>query len=212
MSEKPIVMAGRDPESKKIKVEVTQPKQKQLEQVVTGTVKKPTLGDKVKKVLFSNDGESVKSYLIHDVLLPAVKNTIWEAVTGGMKMSMFGTREPARGISRDRERSYYNYGSRNVYGREPERDMRASATRRESTPLEFDEVVIPERGSAEHVLSVMCELIDQYDVVSVSDFHDLVGISAISTDNNWGWTNLSAAYVSPTRGGFIIKFPRPRAI
>lgn len=212
MSEKPIVMAGRDPESKKIKVEVTQPKQKQLEQVVAGTVQKPTLGDKVKKVLFSNDGESVKSYLVYDVLLPAVKNTIWEVVTGGMKMSMFGTREPARGISRDRDRSYYDYGTRNVYGREPERDMRAGAPRRGTTPLEFDKIVIPERGSAEHVLSVMCELIDQYDVVSVSDFHDLVGISAISTDNNWGWTNLSAAYVSPTRGGFIIKFPRPRAI
>lgn len=213
MNEKPIVTAGLNPENKKINIEVQTPQKKQLSQVAEGSLKKPTLGDRIKKVMFSSDGESVKSYLLHDVLMPAIKNTIWEAVTGGMKISMWGQNEPARGIQRDNGKSYYNYGSRYVYNREPERDYRPQTqARRTTTPLDFDEVIIPDRGSAEHVLSVMCELIDQYEVVSVSDFHDLVGISAISTDNSWGWTNLSAAYVAPTRGGFVIKFPRPRAI
>ena len=61
---------------------------------------------------------------------------------------------------------------------------------------------------AEDVLERMDELIATYQVVSVADFYDLVGVSGNYTDNKYGWTDIRNASVIRVRDGYMIKLPK----
>lgn len=59
----------------------------------------------------------------------------------------------------------------------------------------------------------MDAIIEEYDVASVADLYDLVGISRKFTDQRYGWDNLSDARVERLRdGGYILRMPRAKAI
>ena len=74
---------------------------------------------------------------------------------------------------------------------------------------ELDTIIILEsRGEAEDVLERMDELIATYQVVSVADFYDLVGVSGNYTDNKYGWTDIRNASVIHVRDGYMIKLPK----
>ena len=73
----------------------------------------------------------------------------------------------------------------------------------------FDDIVLESRGEAEEVLSRMDELLEMYEIVSVADLYDLVGITHDYTDNNYGWTNIRTAEVVRVRnGGYMLKLPK----
>ena len=76
----------------------------------------------------------------------------------------------------------------------------------------FDDIVIPSRQEADEVLEKMDEIIDRYDIVSVSDYYDLVGETGNYTDNKYGWSSLRTAEVVRVRDGYIIKLPKPKVI
>ena len=58
----------------------------------------------------------------------------------------------------------------------------------------------------------MQEIIDTYQVVSVADLYDLVGIRGNFTDNKYGWTNIRNASVEHVRDGYMLKLPKALAI
>ena len=49
---------------------------------------------------------------------------------------------------------------------------------------------------------------EAYQVVSVADFYDLVGVSGNYTDNKYGWTDIRNASVIRVRDGYMIKLPK----
>ena len=63
-------------------------------------------------------------------------------------------------------------------------------------------------GEIEEAVAEMEELIDMYQLVSVADFYDLVGVSGNYTDNKYGWTNVRNASVVRVRDGYMIKLPK----
>ena len=68
---------------------------KEIKAVVNGKVtkKKKGIGSKIGAVLFDdNNVGDVKEYVIFDVIVPAVKNAISNAITGGIDMLLFGER------------------------------------------------------------------------------------------------------------------------
>ena len=69
-------------------------------------------------------------------------------------------------------------------------------------------LLLESRGEAEDVLERMDELIATYQVVSVADFYDLVGVSGNYTDNKYGWTDIRNASVIRVRDGYMIKLPK----
>lgn len=77
---------------------------------------------------------------------------------------------------------------------------------------DFDEIVLETRGDAEIVIEKLRDTLAQYDVVTVADLYDLVGITGSFTDNKWGWYNLRDARVSPVRGGYLLDLPGTTAI
>ncbi len=192
------------PNSHKSKEEQqTAPPEKKVEKVVSGSVKsrKKSEIQKFADVFIQEDAQKVKSYILMDVLVPAVKKAISDIVTNGIDMILYGEtgRTKKNGTaSKVSYRSYYD-------NRDDRRDYGSSRTR---TGYDYDDVILDNRGEAEEVLSRMDELIATYGLVSVADFYDLVGITGSYTDNKYGWTDIRNASVVRVHDGYTIKLPR----
>lgn len=195
-----------EPNSHKYKKEKQQEQREKLKPVVTGVAKtkKKTGMQKFMDTFVQEDAQSIKTYILSDVLIPAAKKAINDIVTNGISMILYGdTAQKKKGsASKVSYRSYYDQPSRDP------RDRRS-----DMGVLNYDEVVFDSRRDAEAVLMQMDELIDSYGFVTVADLYDISNISnAEYTTNKYGWTNLRNAQVIRIRDGYTIKLPKAMPI
>lgn len=178
--------------------------EKKIEKVVSGTVK-PKKKSEIRKfadVFIQEDVNNVGSYILQDILVPAVKKAISDIVTNGIDMILYGETGRTKKKSPSSNVSYRSY-----YERDRERDCDRYASRNRNS-YSYDDIIIDNRGEAEEVLSRMDELIDTYGLASVADFYELVGVTGNYTDNKYGWTDIRNASVVRVRDGYIIKLPK----
>lgn len=196
------------PNSHKFKEEQQQSaveEKKKVEKIVDGKVKTKKKNEitKFKDVFISEDIGNVKSYILMDVLVPAIKKAVSDIVTNGIDMILYGgsgrSGKDRFGASKI---SYQNYYDR--------RDNRPAVSEsRTRSGYSYDDVILPTRGDAEEVLARMDELIETYGIVSVADLYDLVGVTGNYTDNKYGWTNIRNAEPIRLRdGGYMLKLPK----
>lgn len=186
---------------------------KKVTKVVTGSVevrKKSAL-----QTFFGDDLENVGSYILNDVVIPALKNTISEVVGNGIDMLLFGSTYSGSGRRRGRSSyvTYSSFGSR--YGKERDRDDRERSYQRTGRDRgrDLESVIFDTRSDAEEVLSQLVDFVVDYGEATVADFYDLAGISGEFTDNKYGWESLDGARVErDTFGGYHIRFPRVRPL
>lgn len=195
------------PNSHKYKEEQKQKaleEKKRVEKITTGKVTVKKKGEMSKfagKIISQEDVGNIRSYLIDDVIIPTIKNTIWDAFTNSLDMVLFG------GTGRGKKKSSANKISyRDYYDKRD--DRRRYGQSRVNSLYDLDDIVLESRGEAERVLDQMSELIDTYKFVRVSDLYDLIGESCDYTANNYGWSNLRNADVIHTRDGYKLKLPR----
>ena len=167
-------------------------------------VKKKSELHKLADTFISEDAAKVKSYVIGDVLIPAIKKAISDIVTNGIDMILYGETGHSKRSSSSRI-SYSKYY-------DDRRDDRRSSTSSLRSRYDYDDVIFETRDEAKEVLERMDELIDLYGVASIADFYDLAGITGNYTDNKYGWTNLASADVVRVRDGYTIKLPRVRPL
>lgn len=180
------------------------PNTPKVDKIVKGSVvqKKKSLGDRIKNTMTGDDVQSVGSVILFEVLIPALKNMLYDSVNKGSERLLFGDSRPKKSGSR----SSYSYGS--MYRREEDRPTPYESTRNRSSH-NFDSIVLTERGDAEEVIDSLRMLIEDYNQARVSDLHDLLGTTANTTDDKWGWRDLRNAGISLIRGGYRIDLPRP---
>lgn len=195
--------------------EVVVKEKKELKSVLSEKpvkVKKSLLGRLVSGIVGPEGLPGIGSYVNDEIVKPAIKNIIVDAVTSGINMVMHGDRGGAPrntrgGYSGGRSyRPHVNYGSSyRGSSNHSEQDRVISRTVRSG----IEEYVIADRYDAAHVLTTLTESADMYDSVSVADYYDLIGVPSQYTDNNHGWTidSISRASIIPVRGGYAIKFP-----
>ena len=199
-------MEDYKPNSNRFKQEQEQkenkPQEKRVTKVVAGTVKtrKKSKFAQFTEEFISEDAKNVKSYVLGEVLIPAIKKAISDIVTDGIDIILYG--ESRRGSKRSTAdrisyKSYYHRDS--VRSREP-RALNYGYT--------FDDIILNSRGEAEDVLSRMDELMETYGLVRVADLYDLVGITGNFTDNKYGWMNIRSAEIVRVRDGYMIKMPK----
>jgi hypothetical protein len=178
---------------------------KRIEKVVSGVVvkRKKSLCRRFLETFIADDIHDVGSYIIHDVLIPAAKDTLYDLIKGSLEMSLFGDKKGSR-TRRDQGRSYVSYNNYSSNKRDERRDLSYKDRARHN----FDDIILESRGEAEEVLSHLVDLTLDYGQASVSDLYDLVGITGNFTDDKWGWTNLSSASVSRVREGYMINLPK----
>lgn len=201
-------MEDYKPNSNRFKAEekeAAKVEKKQISPVVTKPVKirKKSELSKLSDVFTPGDVNNVKSYVLMEVLVPAIKKAISDIITNGCDMLLYGDTAPKKSRSRSDKVSYRDYY---------DRDDRKVSSHPISTRYSYDEIVLDTRSEAEEVLERMDELLETYGMVSVADLYDLVGMSCEYTDNKYGWTNLRSADVIHVRDGFLLKLPRPYPI
>lgn len=197
-------MEDYKPNSNKFKEEQNALAQKRVSKVVSGSVrtKKKSEAKKLADVFISEDVSNVKSYILMDVLVPAIKKAISDIVTNGVDMILYGGSGGSRKHSPASKISYNRYYDRSS----DRRDYSASRAR---NGLDYDDIVFDNRGDAEAVLTAMEDVIDQFGVVSVGDLYDLAEISTTNyAVNKYGWTDIRSANVVHSRDGYMLKLPR----
>lgn len=183
---------------------------KNVEKITIGEVRtrKKGLASRISGSMVSERGDTVGSYILFEVLIPALKNTISDAVSQGVERMLFGEVRSSRTAANRPGYTNYNKVVRSTTGEYGNRDI----SRRSRTTHDFDEIILSSRGEAEEVLDRLRDLVDSYETATVNDFYSLVGITGSFTDDKWGWDDLKDAIVRPIRGGYIVVLPRTQPI
>lgn len=193
------------PNSKKFKEEQAEKERKKVDKVIKGTArtrKKSELA-KLSDIFISEDVSNVKSYVLMDVLVPAIKKAISDIVTNGIDMILYGESGRKRSSSSTNYVSYRDYSKRD--------DNRGSSSARRSG-FEYDDILFDTKGEAEAVIDQMQDMIDRYGVVRVDDMYDMAGLTAPYTSHRYGWTSVRNAESVRVRDGYIVKMPRAMPI
>lgn len=176
------------------------------DQVVS--TKKP-LGKKFAETFMTEDTKDVKSWLVMDVLIPGVKNTILDILS----MMFFGEVDNRRrGRRKDRD-DRVNYSS--YYRGSSDRKNRDSRRRRDDRydsddRVDFRNIVLRQRDDAEHVIEEMRRRIRNNDSASVADLLDLIDVPGRYTDNNWGWDDERDIGIRRVSSGYLIDVAEPK--
>lgn len=199
--------------SHRVKKPIPKDEEKNIAKVVTGpVVKQPKpLGRRFLDTFFGGDAQGVVAYVIKDVLVPAAKDMIADAVSTGIERLIFGEvrssgrRSGFRSTSSGGYVSYNRFSSGTVGRDENPRDISRNAR----SSHNFDEIILASRAEAQEVISRLFDLVSQYEAATVSDLYELVGVSGNYTDEKWGWTDIRGAGVTRVRNGWLLDLPKP---
>lgn len=172
--------------------------------IIKGKVRKQkkTWTKQVVETFVGEEVDSVGHYILHDVVIPAIKSTLSDAVQGGIEMLLFGERGHNRGSSNRNGRPNISYTN---YSRNDKRSNRHSQSRGRT----MQDIILDSRRDAQDVLNSLVDIIDEYGQASVADLNDLIGVSGKYTDNDYGWDNLNTARITHIRDGYLLDLPKP---
>jgi hypothetical protein len=185
--------------------------------VVTSKVvrRKQPVGTRLKELFIGDSAHNVWNYVALDVMLPAAKDMIADAVSQGVERMIFGE---ARSTSRRTGQrpggyvAYNRYSPGNSQPTQNRRDERREVSRRSRASHDFDEIILATRVEAEEVIDALFNLVGKYETATVGDLYELVNVPSNYTDDKWGWTDLRGAGVTRVRNGYLLDLPRPEAI
>lgn len=76
----------------------------------------------------------------------------------------------------------------------------------------FDNFIFSTLQKAENVIWQMMNTINNYGVVTVHDYYEIVGKVGKPYDVNYGWVSLKTVDIVKVSDGYIIKLPKPKPI
>lgn len=181
------------------------PEEKRVQKVVKRPVK--TKKNEIRKfadIFISEDVANVKNYIFMDVLVPAIKKAIYDIVTNGIDMFLYGGSGKGKSNTSGTKvsyRSYYDQKNSNS-------SYRGSENTKSHNGFEYDDIIFDNRGEAEAVKQQMQAAIGRYGFVTVADLYDMVDLPAPYTSQKYGWMDVSSAEATRVRDGYMLKLPR----
>jgi len=179
--------------------------EKRIQKVVKSPAK--TKKNEVRKladIFISEDVSSVKNYIFMDVLVPAIKKAIYDIVTNGIDMFLYGgTGKNKNSSSGGSKVSYRNY-----YEQKNSPGYRPQETNRVHSGFEYEDVIFPSRGDAESAKQQMQDIVARYGLVTVNDLYEMAMLSAPYTSQKYGWMDVSNVTVERVRDGYVLRLPR----
>lgn len=187
--------------------------EKRVQKVAKGPVKvKKNELRKLADIFINEDVANVKEYIFMDVLVPAIKKAIFDIVTNGIDMFLYGGTGRAKSnnnaSTKVQYRSYYDSNkssSSTPSNRGSENTVRSAA--------DYDSIVFSTRGEAEAAKQQMVDIVSQYGIVTVSDLYEMTPLTPPFTAQKYGWMcDLSNVPVERTHDGYVLKLPRAMAL
>lgn len=193
-------------------------KKAEIQRVVEGKVvrRKKSRAKRLKEVLFTGlTLTEVWEHMAFEVLVPAARDAMWDAFTGGAERMIYRD-DPRSNRRRHRPGGLghinYNRYSGSSRGRERERDERPQMSRRGRANFDFDEIILDTRGEAEEVIDRLFDAVAKYEMVTVADLYEMVGVAGSYTDEKYGWTDIQGARPVRVRNGYLLDLPRPEPL
>lgn len=154
---------------------------------------------------FSEDFYFIKEWLLFDLLIPGIKNTILDMLS----MMFFGE-------TSERSKTNRKNPIRRDYRSEFDKG-RSSRRRREEydeddDKIEYDNIILKRRSDAEDIIREMRKLIRDDGACTIADLLDMVGEDSKFTDNDWGWDDKEDFGIRQVRNGFLIDVCKPRRV
>lgn len=180
--------------------------EKRIQKVVKNPVKiKQNEARKLADIFISEDISNVKNYIFMDVIVPAIKKAIYDVVTNGIDMFLYGGTGKGRPSSSGNKvnyRTYYDQKNGNSV------TYRGSENTSSRSGFEYDDIVFNNRGEAEAAKQQMQDIIGRYGIVTVGDLYEMVNETAPYTAQKYGWMDVSGAETVRVRDGYKLKLPR----
>jgi len=173
--------------------------------------RKKRLGSRFKETFVGGSARDAVDYMILEVVIPAIQDTLIDAFQGGVERLIRGDTRPRHPRTTS---SYSNLGHVDYRGISTNKPPTSRTLSRQSrTRHDFGDIVIQSRKEAEEVLDQLYDILSRYGSVPVADLYELTGIQSSHTDHKWGWTSLRGARVSPQRsGGYLLALPNPEPL
>lgn len=189
---------------------------KKIEKIVKGEVvqRKKPLMRRVVESFAGEDVHDVGTYLALEVVVPTIKTLLSDMASQGVERLLFGEATPRRGSSRVNYSGMYSGAAGRPRITASGGPIRTAAeprsmSRRGRATHDFTEIILEDRGEAQDVVDRLSEYVDQYDVVSVGELYQMVGIVGSFQDDKWGWSDLAGTRIVRVRDGYLIDLPRP---
>ena len=174
------------------------------------------LGRQFKETFIGGSARMAFEYMLTDVVIPAVQDTMLDALQGGLERLIKGE---SRGPRRSMPSSYANANAPHIaYNRvnvpiQSRSSSRMLSSRRSQTGHDFADLVIPSLVEAEQVIDQMYDILSRYEAVTVADLYAMTGVKSSHIDHKWGWTQLRGAKATRMRnGGFRLDLPEPEPL
>lgn len=196
----------------------TRQEPKKVERVTSADARrrKKPLGKQFKATFFSGDARTAFDYVVIHVIVPAIRDTLFEAGQSVIEKLIYGeARSRRRGPMGGPPSGPQGYVA---YNRRPDEPPAAYGggrmiSRSARARHDFDDIVLESRRDAEEVLDRMYDLLSNFEMATVAELYELTGIQSSHTDNKWGWTDLRGASVSRVRtGGYLLNLPDPEPL
>lgn len=191
-----------------------QPAEKRVQKVTKGPVKvKKNELRKLADIFISEDVANVKDYIFMDVLVPAIKKAIYDIVTNGIDMFLYGGTGRAKNNNGSTTKvSYRSYYDGNKSNSTPTPSNRGTENVVRSA-ADYDSIVFTTRGEAEAAKQQMVDMVTRYGLVTVNDLYEMTPLTPPYTAQKYGWMcDLSNVPVERTHDGYILKLPRAMAL
>jgi hypothetical protein len=175
--------------------------------IASGKVVKEALFKRFTKSIFVAGPKEVKESIIKDVLYPAVKDFFADCLYSIVDVAIYGRDGGGHSVRRGKGRSgtsrtpYDDISTANA--------KRGREVRRTSSRYEFDDIWFDDRRLCDEVYDGMLQEIEEHGFCSVYYYFELAGVTAVHTDQNWGWYSLEGTGYKRTQQGWGLKLPDP---
>lgn len=202
--------AGNSNKSKTVgdKIAVPAETRKPKEKVITGEVivKEPGIGTRFKGIFFGGDFDTAARYVAAEVLLPALRNLLVDAVSKGADRLIYGDNGPRR-----RSAITTSYAPRVQYNNPAATRAylpdQAPRWKESDSGKAAPTWIVGTKADADLISERVMDIVDAYQIVSQADVLDMLGLPSTAIDNKWGWDGLPTIGVKQVREGWEISFP-----
>lgn len=173
------------------------------------STRKP-MSKKITEMFVTGDAKDIKTWLLKDVLIPGIQNTILDILS----MMFFDETDRKRSGSYRKDRSDRISYSR-YYQKSSDRSSRESSRRKaerydSDDRVDFRNIVLRERSDAEHLIEELRRRILDEGSVSVAELLDLIDVPGRYTDNNYGWDDERDIGIRRISSGYLIDVAEPK--
>lgn len=181
-----------------------------MKPVVRGKVaiKKKSPGRKLIETFFAGDIKEALKSAWEDLAVPAMKDMMYGALDQAFRGLIYEDYS-GRNRRRDRDRGDSRREDFSGYSR------RKSRPRDEREDVyDIGELFFEDKRDADDAEDSIHDLLDRYKAATVGQLFEIAGLTVRRTDYNYGWRAEQARdiYVTSTRGGYILKTPRPKPL